>query len=173
MSKRVIEQSDEKMVEALDKYKNHPEITTETIAKDSGISTATLTVWAKRAGIPLRKRGRRRQDRPTAKQLEIVKLASVYRYDQVGKRFKMHKQSVHRIVKRWRPWAEPRKAPFSPGDMLLWRGKKLTVIQANQHDGTLIDEKNRIYNNFSWNTGRIPTKIGVNPRYVVPQAHAA
>ncbi len=172
MPKRIIQQADVVMAQALSDYQRK-DMTTDEIAKLHKISTATLTVWAKRAGMPLRKRGRRRQDRPTDLQLQIVKLASVYKYDQVGKQFGMHKQSVHRIVKRWRSFAEPRRAPFSPGDMLAWRGKKLTVIDANQHEGTLIDERGKIYKNFSWNTGRIPKKIGVNPRYVTATATAA
>lgn len=157
------------MAAALADYQKR-ELTVEDIAKLRGISTATLTVWAKKAGLPLRNRGRRRQEAPTDHQLEIIKLASVYRYDQVGARFGMHKQSIHRIVKRWRDWAQPKKAPFSPGDMLVWRGKNFTVIDANQHDGTLLDEKGRLWKNFAWNGGRIPKKVGVNPHYVTASA---
>ncbi len=160
------------MREALTLYQQR-DMTTEEIARLKDISTATLTVWAKKAGLPLRNRGRRRQERPTPMQLQIVKMASVYNYDEVGRKFGMHKQSIHRIVKRWRSWAEPRHAPFSPGDMLLWRGKKLTVVDANHHDGTLVDEHGKLYKNFSWNGGRIPKKIGVNPRYVLANANAA
>lgn len=160
------------MAAALADYQKR-DMTTEEIAAKHGISTATLTVWAKKAGIPLRNRGRRRQERPTLHQMEIIKLASVYKYDQVGARFGMHKQSVHRIVKRWRNWASPRRAPFAPGDILLWRGKRFTVIDANHQDGTLVDERNVLYKNFAWNGGRIPKKIGVNPRYVKATADPA
>jgi hypothetical protein len=172
MPRRIIEHADIKMVSALAEYQKR-EMTTAEIAMLHKISTATLTVWAKKAGLPLRNRGRRRQERPTQRQLQIVKMASVYRYDQVGREFGMHKQSVHRIVKRWRSFAEPRRAPFSPGDMLAWRGKQLTVIDANHHDGTLVDEHGKFYKNFSWNSGRIPKKIGTNPRYIVASASAA
>jgi transposase len=172
MPKHIIQQADVVMREALALYQQR-DMTTEQIAQLKEISTATLTVWAKKAGLPLRNRGRRRQERPTPMQLQIVKMASVYNYDEVGREFGMHKQSIHRIVKRWRSWAEPRHAPFSPGDMLLWRGKKLTVVDANHHDGTLVDERGKLYKNFSWNGGRIPQKIGVNSRYVVADANAA
>jgi hypothetical protein len=147
------------------------ELTTEDIALKHGISSATLTVWAKKAGIPLRNRGRKKQKAPSPRQLEIIKLASVYKYDQVGARFGMHKQSIHRIVKRWRDWMQPRSAPFAPGDLLLWRGKKFTVLEANHTDGTLREEKNgKVYKNFVWNGGRMPKKIGTNPRRVQPTA---
>jgi len=173
MPKRIIQQSDRVMSEALADYQKR-ELTTEEIAAKHSISSATLTVWAKKAGIALRNRGRKKQETPTARQMEIIKLASVYRYDQVGARFGMHKQSIHRIVKRWRNWAQPRKAPFEPGDILLWRGKRFIVIDANNHDGTLQDEKSgKRYVNFCWNGGRIPKKIGENPKYFKATADAA
>jgi transposase len=172
MPKRIIHQAPTVMAKALADYMKG-EMTVEDIAELRGISTATLTVWAKKAGLTLRPRGRRKQEVPTKHQLEIIRLASVYKYDEVGLRFGMHKQSIHRIVKRWRDWAQPKKAPFEPGDMLSWRGKKFTVIDANQHDGTLIDEKGTVWKNFAWNGGRVPKKIGVNPRYVVSAQPAA
>jgi len=173
MSNRIIQQSDKVMADALADYQQR-ELTTDEIAAKHGISSATLTVWAKKAGLPLRNRGRKKQEVPTARQMEIIKLASVYKYDQVGARFGMHKQSIHRIVKRWRNWAEPRKAPFAPGDILLWRGKKFVVLEANHHDGTLREEKTgKEWKNFSWNGGRIPKKIGTNPKYLKAHASAA
>jgi len=157
------------MAAALIDYQKR-DMTTEEIAVLHGVSTATLTVWAKKAEIPLRNRGRKRQDLPTVRQKEIIKLASVYTYEQVGAKYNMHKQSIHRIVKRWRGWSSPRKPPFEPGDMLLWRGKRFTVVEANQQDGTLVDDKGKTYKNFSWNGGRIPKKVGVNEHYIVPSA---
>jgi len=172
MPKRIIQQSDTVMAQALTDYQNR-DLTTEAIALKHGISTATLTVWAKKAGLELRNRGRKPQSRPTPRQLEIIKLASVYKYDQVGARFGMHKQSIHRIVKRWREWAQPKRAPFDPGDLIVWRGKKFTVLEANHQDGTLMDEHEKIYKNFSWNGGRMPKKVGTNPRYAKLNAAAA
>lgn len=148
-------------------------LTTEDIAAKHGVSTATLTVWAKKSGYTLRKRGRKKQEKPTARQLRIVKMANLYTYDQVGAEFGMLKQSVHRIVKRWRNWsAEDQKAPFDPGDMILWRNKKFTVVDATKHEGTLVDSNGKLYKNFAWNGGRIPKKIGVNKRYVVAKTSA-
>jgi hypothetical protein len=173
MPKRIIQQSDKVMADALADYQKR-ELTTEEIGVKHGISSATLTVWAKKTGIPLRNRGRKKQERPTQRQMEIIKLASVYKYDQVGERYGMKKQSIHRIVKRWRNWASPRKAPFDPGDILIWRGKRFIVIEANIHDGTLQDEKSgKRYINFCWGGGRIPKKIGENPKYFRATADAA
>ena len=160
------------MAQALTDYQKGKMIVEEIAAKH-GISTATITVWAKKAGLPLRKRGRRRQEMPTERQLNIINLASVYRYDQVGAKLGLHRQSVHRIVKRWRNWASPSKAPFAPGDMLIWCGKELTVVDANWQDGTLIDDRGKIFMHFPWYGGQIPEKIGINPKYVVPSPAAA
>jgi len=166
MPKRIIQRSDTVMAEALTDYKDRS-VTTAVIAKKHRISTATLTVWAKKAGLDLRRRGRKRQEKPTPRQMEIIKLASVYKYDEVGERMGMAKQSVHRIVKRWRNWAQPYKAPFDPGDLLLWRGKRMIVLEANRTDGTLMEERNgKLYKNFVWTGGRMPKKIGINPRYI-------
>lgn len=167
MPKRIIQQSDTVMAAALADYRRR-DMTTEEIGALHGVSPATLTVWATKTGTPLRKRGRKPQEQPTPRQLEIIKLASVYTYDQVGAKFGMEKQSVHRIVKRWRHYVPRAQAPFQPGDMLLVRGKKLTVKDANSEDGTLVDETGKVYKNFTWNGGRIPKKIGTNPRYVRP-----
>lgn len=172
MSNRVIQQSDVVQTEALEAYRER-KLTTEEIALQFGISAATLTVWAKRAGMELRKRGRKKQERPTPRQLEIVRLSSLYKYEEVGRRFGMQKQSIHRIVKRWRSYANPRSAPFQPGDVLLWRNKRFTVIDANHTDGTLQDEHGKTYKNFVWNGGRMPKKIGVNQKYLKAQAAVA
>lgn len=143
-------------------------MTLQQVADKNKISSATATSWAKKAGLALRERGRKCRETPTPRQLEIIRLSSIYSYEQVGKRFGLHKQSIHRTVKRWRSLANPKKAPFEPGDILLWRNKKLSVIDSNFQDGTVVDEKGKIYRNFSWNSGRIPKKIGVNPNYVLP-----
>jgi hypothetical protein len=137
-----------------------PDLTTEEIALKHGISSATLTVWAKKVGVPLRRRGRRKYEMPTPRQREILRLASVYRYDEVGKRFGVSKQCIHQTVQRWREWVQPRKPPFEKGDRLLWRGKKFTVLEANLTDGTLVDDGGKVYKNFVWGGGRMPKRIG-------------
>lgn len=148
------------MAEALADYADLS-LTVEDIATKHHISSATLSVWAKKAGLALRMRGRKKRDRPSPRQLEIIKLAGQYSYDQVGERFGMKKQSVHRIVKRWRNWLEPQKAPYTPGDIVVWRNKRLIVVSADRHGGTLQDEQSgKKYVNFIWNGGRMPKKVG-------------
>lgn len=147
------------MAAALADYVNQDQ-TTRAVAARHGISTSTLTVWAKKAGIPLRNRGRRKRVQPTPRQLEILEQARMYKYHQVGNRFGLHKQSVHRLVKRWKDWVLPKMAPFSPGDMIRWRGKNFTVLDATSTEATLVDEGGMIYKNFTWSSGTVPKKIG-------------
>jgi predicted DNA-binding protein (UPF0251 family) len=156
---------------ALDDYKNRV-LTTEEIAQTRGVSAATLTVWAKKAGIRLRSRGRRKLTSPPPTHLRILELSQHLRYDQIGSQMGMQKQAVHRIVKRWKGWKKPKTAPFSPGDLLLWKGKKLTVIDANVAEGTLEDTKGKIYKRFTWGGGITPKKIGVNKKYLKQRAAA-
>lgn len=157
---------------ALSDYVNHPEMFTSAIAKKHRTCTATLTVWATRAGLKLRSRGLHKMDAPTARQKDIIEQAKILPYEVVGKRFGMTKARVGAIVKRWKGLEEPAKPPFAPGDVVEWyNGRKkeeLTVIEAGLTQGTMLDSKGRTLRAFTWNTrGRLPRKIGVNEKYVV------
>ena len=88
-------------MEVLSDYQNLALKTTDIAAKHC-INMSKITLWAKEAGLTLRHRGRWFQPVPTARQAEIMKLATVLTYQQIADRLGMHKQSVHRIVKRWR-----------------------------------------------------------------------
>lgn len=174
LEQRVIVRSDMVIRAALLDYVNHPEEFTKDIAKRHGVSAATLTVWATNAGIPLRSRGVRKRDQPTARQREILELAAIYPYEKVGQRFGVTKARVGALVKRWKHWKVPVQPPFQPGDIILWRNKgsqeRLTVIEAGLTQGTMLDAKGRLLRAFTWNSGgRLPKKIGVDPKYV---AHA-
>jgi len=159
--------SPEEVELALTRYQEGS-MTTDEIAKLANVCPATLTVWVKKAGMHLRQRGRRRLVEPTVRHLQILELAGHQRYDQIGANFGMRKQSIHRIIKRWRGWSSPVKAPFEPGDTIVWKGRKLTVIDANIKEGTLIDEKTQQrYVKFPWAGTTHPRKIGVSKEYQV------
>lgn len=172
LKQRVIVHSDSIVKAALSDYVNHPEEFTKDIAKRHGVSTATLTVWATNAGIALRSRGVRKRDEPTARQRQILELAAIYPYEKVGQRFGVTKARVGALVKRWKRWKVPVQPPFQPGDIILWHNKgkqeRLTVIEAGLTQGTMLDAKGRLLRAFTWNSGgRLPKKIGVDPKYVV------
>ena len=161
-------------------------MTSREVATKHEVCPATLTVWAKKAGLLLRSRGRRTLLEPTPRHRQILKLAETQRYDQIGKRLGMHKQQVHRIVKRWSGWGTvklkkklkdkgwfngaARNAPFAPGDVVVWGSLKLTVVDAGPETGTLRDDKaDKTYLNFPWHGPRPVIKIGVNRKYCVPR----
>jgi DNA modification methylase/transposase-like protein len=100
MTKRIIHHKSAVVAQALADYQKH-EMTTGQIAAKHGVSTASLTVWAKKAKMPLRGRGRLRQEYPSTRQLEIIKLAGKQKYREVGAALGRHKQSIHRTVKHW------------------------------------------------------------------------
>ena len=138
------------------------------IAQKYGVCSATITVWAKKSNLALRTRGRRIQIEPTAAQKEVLKLTATQTCEEVAAKLGLHRQSVHRIVKKWSKTLQGDKPPFQPGDVTLWRGKKLTVIESTVADGTLVDSKGVIYRNFTWDGGRMPKKIGFDEKYASP-----
>lgn len=149
------------MAAALADYKKGA-LTSKDIAAHYDISQSTLTVWATNAGLKLRSRGRRKLEEPTVRQREILKLAEVYTYQQVGAHFGMKKQAIHRIIKRWRAWMQPKRPPFTPGDIIQWKGQRLIVHTAGLQSGMVTDEKTgRVMRNFPWNhSGKLPKKVG-------------
>jgi hypothetical protein len=84
-------------------FVNSPVPTTE-IAARYGISPATLTVRAKRAGLPLRKRGRHLSKEPTPLQRKILALAAVHGCQVAALRFNLSKQRVNKLQHRWNAW---------------------------------------------------------------------
>jgi hypothetical protein len=96
---------------------------TSEIAYRHGISASTLTARAKKAGLPLRKRGRWRSAEPTAEQKAILELARTHTYSEVGARFGITKQRVSQLVRRWIGWEAP-----LPGGLGKKRRQKPRVI---------------------------------------------
>jgi len=172
LKKRVISHPANVKTAALAEYVDQPETYTKAIADKYGISTATLTVWATNAGIPLRSRGLHKLDMPTVRQRQILEMAALYSYEKVGEQFGVSKARVGAIVKRWKNFKVSGEPPFKPGDIILWRKKhkteRLTVIDAGVTHGMVQDSKGRRLRAFPWNSGgRMPRKIGVDPKYVV------
>ena len=79
-------------------------VRTSEIAARYGISPATLTVRAKRAGLPLRKRGRRLLKEPTPLQMKILTFAAIHGCQRAAGRFDLSKQRVNKIQHRWKSW---------------------------------------------------------------------
>lgn len=157
--------TDKTRAEAIQDYLRG-DLYTREIAKKHGVSPSTITAWATSAGVKLRSRGRHKQDEPTVRQKKIIELAQVLKYDEVGSRFGISKQAVHRILIRWKAFVKPKRAPFVPGDVILWRNQKFTVYMADIDGGTLVDSKGKLVRCVVWNSGgRTPKKVGFDERY--------
>jgi transposase-like protein len=141
------------MADALKDYVHCPTMSATAIAEKHGVSPSTLTVWAKKAKLRLRGRGRESQRQPSARTREILELAETLTLEDVGKRFGMTKQRVSRIVKRWKDWRKPQQSPFVIDDVIQWKGGLYKIIEAGSLYGKVIDQNGQIAHNFYWNLG--------------------
>jgi len=107
--------------------------TTNEIAHEYHISTATITVWAKKAGLPLRRRGRRQMNETTPRNKLMLELAKTLTYEATGRKFGISRQAVWRIVKRWKPVVCPLTDDDITGDIerLIMKTVKPYVDQSN------------------------------------------
>lgn len=148
------------MADALKDYVNSPNTSVTAIAEKHGVSPSTLTVWAKKANIRLRGRGRESQRQPGARTREILELADSLTLEDVGARFGMSKQRVSRIVKRWKDWKKPRQPPFVVDDIIQWRGTIYKVIEAGTLCGKVVDQAGGVVHHFYWNmAGTLAVKV--------------
>jgi transposase len=148
------------MADALKDYVGCPTMSATAIADKHGVSPSTLTVWAKKARIKLRGRGRNIQRQPSARTREILELAESLTLHAVGKRFGMKKQRVSKIVKRWKDWKKPSKSPFLVDDIVSWKGGLYKVLEAGPLFGKVVDQSGMIAHNFYWNlAGEMAVKV--------------
>ena len=99
-------------MKALQEYRTNNRETTSKIAARYRISASTLTVLARKAGIPLRSRGRRMETKPSPIQKKILQMARHATYQAVGRKFGCSKQRVFAIVKRWRALVDQDNPPI-------------------------------------------------------------
>ena len=87
--------------QALDAYL-HSGANTSTIATGFGVSPSSLTQWAKGEGIPLRRRGRKKDKAPSVKAMHRLNLlAGGMTMEQVGIETGVSKQAISALAKRW------------------------------------------------------------------------
>jgi len=104
---------DLKRMKALEEYRSSPETTTK-IAARYGFCAATLTVMARKAGIPLRSRGRKMATEPSSVQKKILQMTRHATYAAIGKKFNRSKQRISKIVHRWPVWLDETYPTISP-----------------------------------------------------------
>lgn len=71
------------------------------IAKKHGVTPSTLTMWAKKRGLPVRGRGRWRRETPPLQHKQIIQLAKSLTYREVGAQFGVTRQRINQILRRW------------------------------------------------------------------------
>lgn len=135
---------------ALTDYKANKK-TTKQIAKEKGVSKSTVSVWARKARLSKRAKGRRPYETPSVEHRKILALVESLPMKEVGRRLGgMSKQNVHRVCKRWADWVPPKKAPFKPGDAIKWNNEFYIVVDANVTSGTVRNAAGQLIRNFHW-----------------------
>lgn len=123
---------------------------TKDIALRHDTSPSSITVWATKAGLKLRRRGRRLRTEPGERDRLILRLVTVNTYEVVAKRLGISKWGVGKVVKRWKGWGAPKAPPYKKGDVVSFRRKLFTVVDAGIRNGTVRDEQGRLCRSFKW-----------------------
>jgi len=157
---------DTKVAAVLHDYRTTNMKVTEIAAKH-GVSLPTVSAWVKRAHLRLRGKGRRKKTEPAALDMRVLKLVDVLTYEQAAARLKTSKQNIGRIVKRWKAWRKPQVPPYVVGDVVLWKTRKLCVMEAGIETGLLRDARGNYVREFPWvvNGRDAVTKVGHNPDF--------
>lgn len=137
------------VVTALADYKANTK-TTKQIAKEKGVSKSTISVWARKARLTKRAKGRRPYTEPSVAHRKILSLVETLPMEVVGTKLGMTKQNVHRVCKRWRGWVPAKKPPFKEGDAIKWNGQFFIVVQAGITAGIVRDASGALIRNFHW-----------------------
>jgi hypothetical protein len=98
------------------------------IAKRYHVSSATISIHAKKLGLPRKRRGRWRSGRPSAKQQAILAQLKESSGAEVGRRNKISRQRVHQIAKRW----NNDKANLRPGEVTKVSSKVVATIEGRR-----------------------------------------
>src|SRR3974390_2538675 len=70
------------------------------LAQRHQVSRPTITYWTKKAGLPLKRRGRLCLAEPNEVQREIIELSKSLKGTQIAQRFNISKQRVRQVLKR-------------------------------------------------------------------------
>jgi hypothetical protein len=102
------------------------------------ISVGTVSLWAKKAGLARRKRGRRHEAVPSDQALQIVAAVNAVvdgspTLDELGRKFGYTRAGIHRIYHKWKNYVP--KAPFEVGDIIRFAGVDFKVLTAGVHGG--------------------------------------
>ena len=94
------------------------------VSEKHQVGVSVVITLARRAGVPVRRRGRRLADHPSEFQQKILEAARNETLESVGQRFGRTRQRVAQICKRWSSWF-----PSGKRDLLLSK-KAAPVVTA-------------------------------------------
>lgn len=99
------------------------------LAQRHQVSRSTITYWTKKAGLPLKRRGRSCLAEPNAAQREVIELSKSLKQTQIAQRFNISKQRVQQILKRWAHLLpKPIVNPTAPPSQLPQREVRERII---------------------------------------------
>jgi hypothetical protein len=102
------------------------------IAEKLGVSSATISIRAKKLGLTPKKRGRWRRKRPSGHQQVILRQLKDLSGAEVARRNQLSRQRVHQIAKRWLVAKDPPThegiTEFSEKSTTRANGRRVHVI---------------------------------------------
>jgi hypothetical protein len=100
-----MKKSKEFILDAMLAYRSGQQRSTE-IASRFRVTPGTLTYWAKRMHLPIRKRGCWKRTEPKPHQVKILQLALERGQASAAVASGLSRQRVHSLMKRWSNWVE-------------------------------------------------------------------
>jgi transposase len=101
------------------------------IAARFHVSPATISVRAKKLGLPPKQRGRWRNEKPSTRQQAILGQLKDLSGAEVARRNQVSRQRIHQIAKRWSPIVKPEHegvTEFSVNSPAVASGQRVHVI---------------------------------------------
>jgi len=83
------------------------------LSRRHGVSSSTVSVWLRKSGIKGNSRGRPQFEKPTNRQLEMLRQVQSDTFAVVAERFGVTKQYASKLLQRWQGWAEHKFGPRS------------------------------------------------------------
>ena len=120
-------------------------------AEKYGFTIATISIWARAAGLPRRPCGIQKTSTPSDRDRAIIRRAREVAINQVAKEYHMTRAGVWSIRNKWRlaKWVEP--LPWKVGDTVEWAGTPLKVLRIyDEKRGAVCTLRGKVIDPFRW-----------------------
>jgi transposase len=142
------------------------------IAIRYGVSVATVSLWAKAAGLERRRQGCRFKLRPEERDMEIVNAVRAVvdgkpTMAEIGRRWGWHlymsRSNVHRIYHKWKDWKPT--VPFESGDIIRFKHRDYEVVEPGVFEGKVRSLRTGRESTIPWKEGEhIAVKLGAGDK---------